>query len=67
MHNKFVIIDSRLVITGSMNFTRAAASSNWENLVILTDKKTVLRFKKYFDKMWATIQTNAHREPLHAR
>lgn len=34
-HNKIMIIDGRVVITGSYNFTRAAEKSNAENLVII--------------------------------
>ena len=34
-HNKIMIIDGQVVITGSYNFTRAAEKSNAENLVII--------------------------------
>ena len=34
-HNKIMIIDSKVVITGSYNFTRAAEKSNAENIVII--------------------------------
>jgi hypothetical protein len=37
MHNKFCVIDSRLVITGSYNWTYNA-NSNDENITILTDQ-----------------------------
>jgi phosphatidylserine/phosphatidylglycerophosphate/cardiolipin synthase-like enzyme len=36
-HNKIMIIDNRVVITGSFNFTAAAENRNAENLVILED------------------------------
>lgn len=38
-HNKVMIIDSEIVITGSFNFTRAAEENNAENLLIIRDKK----------------------------
>ena len=34
-HNKIMIIDGHVVITGSYNFTRAAEKSNAENMVII--------------------------------
>jgi len=34
-HNKIMIIDGQVVITGSYNFTKAAEKSNAENLVII--------------------------------
>lgn len=37
-HNKIIIIDQQIVITGSFNFTRAADSRNAENLIIINDK-----------------------------
>ena len=31
MHNKFLVIDRRVVVAGSYNFTTTATVSNWEN------------------------------------
>jgi len=42
-HNKVIVIDGRVVITGSFNFTQSAESRNAENLLILPD--TVLARK----------------------
>lgn len=36
-HNKVMIIDERVVITGSFNFTKAAEESNAENLLVIRD------------------------------
>jgi len=38
-HNKVMIIDDRVVITGSFNFTKSAETSNAENLLIIRDGK----------------------------
>jgi phosphatidylserine/phosphatidylglycerophosphate/cardiolipin synthase-like enzyme len=35
MHNKYLVIDGKTVITGSYNFSRAAENSNAENLVVI--------------------------------
>jgi phosphatidylserine/phosphatidylglycerophosphate/cardiolipin synthase-like enzyme len=37
-HNKVMIIDNELVITGSFNFTKAAQKKNAENVLIIRDK-----------------------------
>lgn len=36
-HNKVIVIDSKTVLTGSMNFTKAGEYRNAENLLILND------------------------------
>ena len=38
-HNKIMIIDKEIVITGSFNFTKAAEEKNAENLLIIRNKK----------------------------
>lgn len=38
-HNKIIIIDRQIVITGSFNFTKAAEEKNAENLLIIRSKK----------------------------
>ena len=35
MHNKFAVIDDEIVLTGSFNWTSAAANNNQENLVVV--------------------------------
>ncbi len=35
MHNKFAIIDSLVLVTGSFNWTSQAVTSNQENLVVI--------------------------------
>jgi phosphatidylserine/phosphatidylglycerophosphate/cardiolipin synthase-like enzyme len=37
-HNKVIIIDGGTVITGSFNFTKAAESTNAENVVVIADR-----------------------------
>jgi phosphatidylserine/phosphatidylglycerophosphate/cardiolipin synthase-like enzyme len=36
-HNKIIVIDGYLVITGSFNFTKAAEDKNAENLLVIND------------------------------
>ena len=42
-HNKIMIIDDRVVITGSFNFTMAAENKNAENILILEDIPEITR------------------------
>jgi phosphatidylserine/phosphatidylglycerophosphate/cardiolipin synthase-like enzyme len=49
MHHKFLIFynnvnSSRLVLTGSYNFTNAAENNNCENIVILNDEPSIKKF-----------------------
>jgi phosphatidylserine/phosphatidylglycerophosphate/cardiolipin synthase-like enzyme len=36
-HNKVMVIDGELVVTGSFNFTKAAQEKNAENLLVIRD------------------------------
>ena len=36
-HNKIMILDERVVVTGSFNFTKAAEEHNAENLLVIND------------------------------
>ena len=47
-HNKIMIIDKEIVITGSFNFTKAAEEKNAENLLIITSKD----FAKIYIENW---------------
>jgi phosphatidylserine/phosphatidylglycerophosphate/cardiolipin synthase-like enzyme len=53
MHHKSMIIDGKLLICGSFNFTKAADTQNAENLMILRDRPTLLRaFREQFETLW---------------
>jgi phosphatidylserine/phosphatidylglycerophosphate/cardiolipin synthase-like enzyme len=43
-HNKVMILDAYLVLTGSFNFTRAAEEKNAENLLIINDTALAARY-----------------------
>lgn len=57
-HNKVMIIDRKIVFTGSFNFTRAAEENNAENSIELTDPKLadVYRGNWDFHKQHSYIQ-----------
>ncbi len=51
VHHKFCIVDDRVVITGSYNWTYNAENRNWENIVVLEDKETVNDYIQEFENV----------------
>jgi len=52
MHHKFAVFDRQTVLTGSYNWTRAAARENEENIVVLGDPRAVKAFSVEFEDLW---------------
>ena len=52
MHNKFAVIDTQTVITGSFNWTASAEEYNYENLLIIDSPEVAKIYEDYFAKMW---------------
>ncbi len=58
MHNKFAIIDNKILITGSYNWTHSAEELNNENLLIIKDAEELLNeFEEEFLKLWNRSKT----------
>ena len=55
MHHKFALFDARLLLTGSYNWTRGAADSNEENIVVTPDAHLVRSFSTAFDDLWKRL------------
>lgn len=53
MHDKFIVIDRRRVLTGSYNFTTTASKENYENLVLIESPKIAEEFIRAFEKIRA--------------
>ena len=52
MHNKFCIVDNRVLINGSYNWTYYAESKNRENILIIKEESDVIRaFETEFSKL----------------
>lgn len=49
-HNKVIIIDSLIVITGSFNFSDNAENKNAENLVIIRNKSATKKYTENWSK-----------------
>jgi len=52
MHNKFAIIDNRILLTGSYNWTFSANHRNDENLMVIDDQEIISRYQNQFEKLW---------------
>jgi len=52
MHHKFAIIDNRLLLTGSYNWTFSANNRNDENLMVIDDPEVIEIFQNQFVDLW---------------
>ncbi len=52
MHHKVWIVDGKIVITGSYNFTNNAETRNSENILILRDSNLAAQFQAEFERVW---------------
>lgn len=60
-HNKIIIIDDEIVITGSFNFTEAAQNQNTENVLIIYDKTLAQTYNSNFNnRKKKSITKNAY-------
>ncbi len=59
MHNKFVIVDGKMIETGSFNFTNGAAFSNNENQLYLADPAIVKRYRDRFEELWERADSSS--------
>lgn len=55
MHNKFVVIDSKVVIHGSLNWTQAGILYNQETVVISEDPALAREFEREMGKLQRNI------------
>jgi phosphatidylserine/phosphatidylglycerophosphate/cardiolipin synthase-like enzyme len=51
MHDKYLIVDQKVVITGSYNYTTAATNLNYENLVVIYSTQIAKKFYKDFQEI----------------
>lgn len=52
MHHKFGIIDSRIIFTGSFNWTYSASSHNQENMLVTTNFEIVKQYVDQYELLW---------------
>jgi phosphatidylserine/phosphatidylglycerophosphate/cardiolipin synthase-like enzyme len=58
MHHKFAVFDEGVVLTGSYNWTRGAAVSNEENLILSNDRRLLTAFRGEFERLWKKFEEN---------
>lgn len=53
LHHKVIVVDQRLVISGSFNFSNNATDNNDENVIILDSPEIAALFLQEFDRVWS--------------
>ncbi|XP_054036209.1 mitochondrial cardiolipin hydrolase [Dryobates pubescens] len=61
MHHKFAIVDGRMLLTGSLNWTTQAIQSNRENVLVLEDEEYVKAFLDEFERIWEEFDPRNYR------
>jgi phosphatidylserine/phosphatidylglycerophosphate/cardiolipin synthase-like enzyme len=59
LHHKVIVIDERIVITGSYNFTNSAERDNDENLIIVDDPRLARAYLDEFERVYAQAREPA--------
>ena len=63
-HNKVMVIDGQLVITGSFNFTKSAEENNAENLFIIRDSVLAARYTENWQNHLAHSKPYGAKTPV---
>ena len=58
MHNKFAVIDNKVLITGSFNWTSQAVNANQENIAVIENSHLVKLYNQEFEKLWSEFSKN---------
>ena len=53
MHHKFMVVDGRVVVTGSYNWSAAAEDRNDENVVVIYGEEIAALYSREFERVWA--------------
>jgi phosphatidylserine/phosphatidylglycerophosphate/cardiolipin synthase-like enzyme len=56
LHDKIIIIDNSIVVTGSLNFSSNADNENEENVVILDNPEIAALYLQEYKKLWNQAQ-----------
>ena len=52
MHHKFALVDKRILVNGSFNWTRSATDFNQENILVTDESKLVSAYLAEFESLW---------------
>jgi phosphatidylserine/phosphatidylglycerophosphate/cardiolipin synthase-like enzyme len=53
LHHKVIVVDERYVVTGSLNFSTRAETTNDENVIIVDNPDIARLYMQEFDRVWA--------------
>jgi phosphatidylserine/phosphatidylglycerophosphate/cardiolipin synthase-like enzyme len=53
LHHKVIVVDERIVITGSLNFSTNAEENNDENVIIIDNPDIARLYLQEFDRVWS--------------
>lgn len=53
LHHKYIVVDDRIVMTGSLNYSTNAEESNDENVLIVDNPEIAALYIQEFDRVWA--------------
>jgi phosphatidylserine/phosphatidylglycerophosphate/cardiolipin synthase-like enzyme len=59
MHHKVILIDKKIVITGSYNFTVSAETTNDENVVVIHNANVAAQYLEEFQKVYNQAQSGS--------
>lgn len=60
MHHKFCVIDDKIAITGSYNWTYYAETRNVENIIISDNPEIVNGYASEFQRLKQALSLNHH-------
>ena len=52
LHDKFAILDGKLLETGSFNWTSNASVNSFENVILVTDPAALKAYQAAYDNLW---------------
>jgi phosphatidylserine/phosphatidylglycerophosphate/cardiolipin synthase-like enzyme len=52
MHDKIMIVDGKVVLTGSYNWTSSAENDNNENVILITSDTIATAYENEFQRIW---------------
>jgi len=58
MHHKVFIIDKKIVVLGSYNFSQSAETRNDENILVIYNEAIAGQFMKEFERVWRIAHDN---------
>ncbi|MBU2261237.1 MAG: DUF1669 domain-containing protein, partial [Proteobacteria bacterium] len=53
LHHKFMIVDGKILMTGSYNFTNESEFRNHEAAIFTNNKALIQSFAAEFDRLWS--------------